>query len=104
MLEFGRVREAVRRGPDIEWPLTFGASQEKKQMDFSNALQELYAEKEKLEHSIALLEELQNSQVPGPSRVQAKSRRGRRTMGIEERRQVSARMRTYWANRRQEGR
>jgi hypothetical protein len=74
-------------------------------MDFSNALQELYAEKEKLEHSIALLEELQNSQVSRPSRVQAKSRRGRRTMGIEERRQVSARMRTYWANRRsQEGR
>ena len=70
-------------------------------MDLSKALQELYAEKEKLEQSIALLEQLQNSNgnssVP---RHSGKSRRGRRTMGLEERREVSARMRVYWANRR----
>ena len=69
-------------------------------MDLVKALQELYAEKEKLEQSIALLEELQKSDIPHPSRIPGKSRRGRRTMGLEERRQVSARMRVYWANRR----
>lgn len=69
-------------------------------MDLSKALQELYAEKEKLEHSIALLEELQKNENPRPQRVQGKSRRGRTTMGLEERRQVSSRMRVYWANRR----
>lgn len=69
-------------------------------MDLSKALQELYAEKEKIEHSIALLEELQKSGIPRSTQIQEKSRRGRRTMGLEERRQVSARMRVYWANRR----
>jgi hypothetical protein len=69
-------------------------------MDLSKALQELYAEKEKLEQSIALLEQLQTTGIAGHSRIQGKSRRGRRTMGLEERRQVSARMRVYWANRR----
>ena len=69
-------------------------------MDLSKALQELYAEKEKLEQSIALLEQLQKSEVTGPSPLQGRGRRGRRMMGLEERRQVSARMRVYWANRR----
>jgi hypothetical protein len=69
-------------------------------MDLSKALEELYAEKEKLEQSIALLEELQKSEIPRSSRIPGKSRRGRRTMGLEERRQVSTRMRVYWANRR----
>ena len=69
-------------------------------MDLSNVLEALYAEKQKLEHSIALLEELQNSQISRPSENAGKGRRGRRAMGLDERRQVSARMRTYWANRR----
>lgn len=69
-------------------------------MDLLKALKELYAEKEKLEQSIALLEELRKSETPPSSRIQGKSRRGRRTMGLEERRQVSTRMRVYWANRR----
>jgi len=69
-------------------------------MDLSKALQELYAEKEKLEQSIVLLEQLQSTGITGSPKVQGKSRRGRRTMGLEERRQVSARMRVYWANRR----
>jgi hypothetical protein len=70
-------------------------------MDLSKALQELYAEKEKLEQSIALLEQLQSSNGnSSASRNSGKGRRGRQTMGLEERRQVSARMRVYWANRR----
>ena len=69
-------------------------------MDLSKALQELYAEKEKLEQSITLLEQLQKTDVSGPSRIQGRGRRGRRMMGLEERRQVSTRMRVYWANRR----
>jgi hypothetical protein len=69
-------------------------------MDLSKALQELYAEKEKLEQSIALLEQLQSSGSLGNSDTKGIGRRGRRSMGLEERRQVSARMRDYWANRR----
>jgi hypothetical protein len=70
-------------------------------MDLSKALQELYAEKERLEHSITLLEELEKktSREPPP----AGRRRGRKGMSNEERLQVSTRMRTYWASRRHQG-
>jgi hypothetical protein len=67
-------------------------------MDLSKVLQELYAEKERLEHSIAMLEELQNKAVkesPHPMK-----HRGRRRMSTEERLVVSNRMRRYWAARR----
>jgi len=66
-------------------------------MDLSRALQELYAEKQRLEHSIALLEELEQRSV-------AKSRSRNAVVDgryeSEERLEVSARMRTYWASRR----
>lgn len=68
-------------------------------MDLSKALEQLYAEKEKLEKSIALLEGLLEPETELPVKVQ--KRRGRRDMGIDERRQVSIRMRAYWASRRQ---
>jgi hypothetical protein len=68
-------------------------------MDLSKALEQLYAEKEKLEKSIALLEGLLEPETELP--VKAQKRRGRRDMGIDERRQVSIRMRAYWASRRQ---
>jgi seryl-tRNA synthetase len=69
-------------------------------MDLSKTIQDLYAEKEKLERVIASLEELQraadaNSQVMGRSK-----RRGRKSMGSEERQEVSERMKKYWAGRR----
>jgi len=67
-------------------------------MDLSNVLQELYAEKERLEHSIAMLEELQKKAVHySPSLTK---HRGRRQMSQEERLRVSTRMRRYWASRR----
>ena len=67
-------------------------------MDLSKALEQLYAEKAKLEKSIALLEGLMEPAAPVPAQV--RKRRGRRDMGLDERREVSARMRAYWENRR----
>ena len=69
-------------------------------MDLSKTIQDLYAEKEKLERVIASLEELQraadaNSQVMGRAK-----RRGRKSMGSQERQEVSDRMKKYWAGRR----
>jgi len=69
-------------------------------MDLSKTIQDLYAEKEKLERVIASLEELQraadaNSHVMGHAK-----RRGRKSMGSQERQEVSERMKKYWAGRR----
>jgi hypothetical protein len=70
-------------------------------MDLYKAIQDLYAEKEKLERVIASLEELQRtagsiSVLPKPAK-----RRGRKSMDASERQEVSERMRKYWASRRQ---
>ena len=69
-------------------------------MDLYKAIQELYAEKEKLERVIASLEELQRSggTLPPPATA---GRRGRKSMNARERREVSERMKKYWAARRQ---
>ena len=69
-------------------------------MDLRKTIQDLYAEKEKLERVIASLEELQraaktSSAIEVPSR-----RRGRKSMGAKERLDVSERMKKYWASRR----
>lgn len=71
-------------------------------MDLSKALEQLYAEKEKLEQSIVLLEGLLGTEREGPPPIQANKRRGRRNMGLEERKQVSTRMRAYWETRRKQ--
>ena len=70
-------------------------------MDLYKAIQELYAEKEKLERVIASLEDLQQAAgggIPPPPR--ASKRRGRKSMSSEERQEVSDRMKKYWAGRR----
>jgi hypothetical protein len=69
-------------------------------MDLYKAIQDLYAEKEKLERVIASLEELQQvggsvATLPGTGK-----RRGRKSMDAKERQEVSERMKKYWANRR----
>jgi len=74
-------------------------------MDVDKTLQDLYAEREKLERIIAALEELQRESVPGvlsqlPARSYRTSNRGRKFMGDTERREVSERMKRYWAGRR----
>jgi len=70
-------------------------------MDLYKAIQDLYAEKEKLERVIASLEELQRTAGSMPVLLaKTAKRRGRKSMSSEERQEVSERMRKYWAARR----
>jgi hypothetical protein len=69
-------------------------------MDLYKAIQDLYAEKEKLERVIASLEELQRNAGLEPETPKTGRRRGRKSMGTKERQEVSERMKRYWANRR----
>ena len=70
-------------------------------MDLYKAIQDLYAEKEKLERVIASLEELQRTAGSVPVLPKPVRRRGRKSMDSSERQEVSERMRKYWASRRQ---
>jgi hypothetical protein len=68
-------------------------------MDLYETIQNLYAEKERLERVIASLEALLGiGNVEGPKVKGAK--RGRKSMGAKERKEVSARMKSYWDRRR----
>jgi hypothetical protein len=69
-------------------------------MDLYKAIQELYAEKEKLERVIASLEELQRTAGTAPIMPKTVGRRGRKSMGSKERLEVSERMKRYWESRR----
>jgi hypothetical protein len=71
-------------------------------MDLYKAIQDLYAEKEKLERVIASLEELQRTAGSVPVMPKPVKRRGRKSMDSSERQEVSARMRKYWASRREQ--
>lgn len=71
-------------------------------MDLYKAIQDLYAEKEKLERVIASLEELQRAGGSALLLPRGGKRRGRKSMGAKERHEVSERMKRYWANRRQQ--
>jgi hypothetical protein len=71
-------------------------------MDLKKALQQLYAEKEKLEQVIASLEQLAGGGAgAAPSLLVNGRRRGRKSMGDKERQEVSKRMKKYWARRRE---
>ena len=71
-------------------------------MDLYKAIQDLYAEKEKLERVIASLEDLQQTAGAVPALfARPAKRRGRKSMNSTERKEVSERMRKYWASRRQ---
>ena len=65
-------------------------------MDIAQTLEQLYAEKQRLERAIAALQQLQAPQIAPDSG----NRRGRKSMGAKEREEVSQRMTKYWANRR----
>jgi hypothetical protein len=71
-------------------------------MDLYKAIQDLYAEKEKLERVIASLEELQRTAGSVPVIPKTTRRRGRKSMSPAEREEVSERMKRYWAARRSE--
>jgi hypothetical protein len=73
-------------------------------MDLTKTIQDLYAEKEKLERVIASLEELQRAAAVNPMAPGRTKRRGRKSMGARERQEVSERMKKYWAGRRSEPR
>jgi len=64
-------------------------------MDFSKVLRDCYRKKESLERAIAALEQLIDLEAHP-------KRRGRHSMGVEERQQVAERMKKYWASRRKE--
>jgi len=66
-------------------------------MDLRTTIAELYAEKTRLDRVIASLEQLGEDLLPVPITA---PRRGRKFMSPQERREVSERMRRYWAGRR----
>jgi hypothetical protein len=66
-------------------------------MDYWQALNELYLERQRLDKVIQNLEALSEGHRPAPI-----SRRGRKNMSETERRAVSERMRNYWASRKQQ--
>jgi len=70
-------------------------------MDLYKVIQDLYAEKERLERVIASLEELHKTGSALPPAPKPAGRRGRKSMSSGERKEVSERMKKYWENRRQ---
>jgi septal ring factor EnvC (AmiA/AmiB activator) len=72
-------------------------------MDLFKAIEELYAEKDRLERVIASLEELQKSAGAPAAAPKPPKRRGRKSMNSKERREVSERMKKYWETRRHNG-
>ena len=69
-------------------------------VDVKELIRELYTQKERLVRAIALLEELAVYRQGVPLAGEPSERRGRKSMGAEERREVSQRMKKYWAARR----
>lgn len=65
-------------------------------MDLSKTIAELYEERARLDRVIESLQQLGGTSVAVPINA---SRRGRKFMSPEERREVSERMRRYWAGR-----
>ena len=68
-------------------------------MDLEKLIKKLRKERSALADVIALLEAARAAAETKAAAV--KKRRGRKSMGMEERRVVSERMRKYWAIRRQ---
>jgi hypothetical protein len=70
-------------------------------MDLYETIQDLYAEKERLERVIASLEALLGIGNPNLPKLKG-AKRGRKSMSASEREEVSARMKNYWDRRRQQ--
>ena len=68
-------------------------------MDLDKVIAKLQGERAKLDEIIASLEQLKRSGADVPKEV-IKKRRGRKFMNEEDRREVSERMKRYWAARR----
>lgn len=70
-------------------------------MDLNKVIRDLYEEKKRLDQIISSLEQIQIAAVESPS--PAERRRGRKSMDAKARQEVSNRMKSYWASRRQNG-
>jgi hypothetical protein len=70
-------------------------------MDLDKVIQKLYDERAKLDGIITSLEQLRQSASAVQKEV-VKKRRGRKFMNEEDRKEVSERMKKYWAARRQQ--
>lgn len=69
-------------------------------LDLSQTIQELHAERKRIVDLIRKVEEVQQYYSKRPAREETEKRRGRKSMGAAERRQVSERMKKYWAMQR----
>ncbi len=69
-------------------------------MDIQKIIQVLLEEKARLDRAISTLEALKHERRSAPDDERGGSKRGRRGMSTQERRQVSERMKEYWARRR----
>ena len=73
-------------------------------MDLQDTIRQLEMEKERIEAALAGLKQLQNGNgdLNGvmANHGSRKSSRGRKSMGAQEREEVSLRMKKYWAGRR----
>ena len=69
-------------------------------MELSRIIQNLYRERTRLDVTLKTLESLQASSALATAEGLVVERRGRKNMGTAERRQVSERMKRYWAERR----
>jgi hypothetical protein len=65
-------------------------------VDLYKTIRELLDERDRLDAIIARLERMQSGEVS----TKDSPRRGRKSMGPDERREVSERMRRYWESRR----
>jgi hypothetical protein len=70
-------------------------------MDLDAVLKDLRARLQVIVQAIAELEEIEGSSTASNY---FRKRSGRKSMGAEERAQVSERMKKYWAGRRKDGR
>ena len=72
-------------------------------MDLDRVIAKLLGERAKLDEIITSLEELKRTGADVPKEI-IKKRRGRKFMNEEDRREVSERMKRYWASRREKKR
>jgi len=71
-------------------------------LDLYRAIRELQAERKRVIDLIRAMEEVGHVYAPAAGQA-TRSRRGRKSMGVAERQEVSERMRKYWARRRAQG-
>ena len=71
-------------------------------MDLVKAIRDLYEEKKRLDAVIASLEMMIAADTQFADHVSSAHRRGRKSMSRDERREVSERMKRYWAARREQ--